>query len=539
MTRSAVAGTAELARLDLRRDRLMLPVWVYVVTIGVASNAYGLGHLYATAAARATFAASSGHNPSLLFLYGRFPAGPVTLGVISSWRYGVWAALFAALMNVFVVIRHTRADEEPGRGELVGSAAVGRLAGLTAALVTALAANVTLAVLMVVVLVVLGLPAAGSVAFALAVTCCGLAFAGIAAVTAQLAEGARTARGIAIGVLGAAFLLRAVGDASGAGGPSWLSWLSPLGWAEFVFPYSQPRWLVLALLLALAAASVAAAFALAGRRDYGAGLLPARPGPPRAPVWLRGPLGLAWQLQRGTLAAWTGGFAVIFAASGAAAQGIGSLLGGSAQLRQAFTRLGGHAGITNAYLAAIMSLAGLAAAAYATSAVLRLRSEETEGRADPVLATSAGRLRWAFSHLTVAVAGTAGLLAIGGCAAGLGYGLRAGAVGTQVPRLLGAALVQLPAALAVAAVAVAAFGLLPRAAVAGSWAVVGVVLAVDLFGQVLQLPGWLVGVSPFSHVPRLPGVPLTPALGALAWLVLAAAVLAAVGLGGLRVRDVG
>jgi ABC-2 type transport system permease protein len=91
----------------------------------------------------------------------------------------------------------------------------------------------------------------------------------------------------------------------------------------------------------------------------------------------------------------------------------------------------------------------------------------------------------------------------------------------------------------VAAVAVAAFGLVPRAAVAGSWTVFGVVLAVDLFGQVLQLPGWLVGVSPFSHVPRLPGVPLDPALAPLAWLVLAAVVLAAAGLGGLRTRDVG
>ncbi len=288
--------------------------------------------------------------------------------------------------------------------------------------------------------------------------------------------------------------------------------------------------------------ATAAAYGLAVRRDHGAGLLPDRPGPAAAPAWLRGTrwlptLGLAWQQQRGTLAGWAAGFAFTFAASGAAAKGIGSLLGGSTQLRQAFTRLGGQAGITDAYLAAIMSLAGLAAAAYATSAVLRLRAEESAGRAEPLLATAAGRIRWALSHVAVAVAGAALLLAVAGVAAGLGYGLRTGSAGPEVARLLGAALVQLPASLAVAGAAVALFGLAPRACVAGAWSVLGAVVVIALFGQVLQLSGWVTGISPFSHVPKLPGgaVAAVPLL----WLALAALALAAAGLAGLRRRDIG
>src|SRR6266851_1785552 len=196
-----------------------------------------------------------------VFLYGRLSGD--SLGAVSAWRYGVWAAIFASLMSVFLVIRHTRADEEAGRLELVGSAAVGRLAALTAALLVAVAATVALTVLLVAALVFLGLPAAGSAAFALAITTCSLAFAALAALAAQLAAGARPARGIAIGVLGAAYLLRAVGDASGAGGPSWLTWLSPLGWTEFIRPYSENRWQLLALPLATAAAAMAGAYALA------------------------------------------------------------------------------------------------------------------------------------------------------------------------------------------------------------------------------------------------------------------------------------
>ena len=534
-----LAGTGALARLAFRRDRIMLPAWVYVITVLIASNSYSLGKLYPTAAARDALAVSGGRNPALVFLYGRFWGD--SLGAVSAWRYGVWAAIFAALMSIFLVIRHTRADEEAGRLELVGSAAVGRLAALTAALLVAVAANVLLTVLLVIVLILIGLPAAGSVAFALAITTCSLAFAAVAALAAQLTAGARAARGIAIGVLGAAYLLRAVGDASGEGGVSWLTWLSPLGWTEQIRPYTADRWWVLALPLALTAAATAAAYVLSMVRDHGAGLLPDRPGRPAASAWLRGPTGLAWRLQRGTLYGWAVGFAFTFAASGAAAKGIGSLLGGSQQLRNAFTRLGGEAGITNAYLAAIMSLAGLAAAAYATSAVLRLRTEETGGQAEPLLATATSRIRWGLSHIAIAVVGTAALLAVAGVAAGLGYGLRTGSAGPEVARLLGAAMVQLPASLAVAGAAVVLFGLAPRASVAGAWTVVGVVVLIALFGQVLQLSQWVLDVSPFAHVPKLPGAAVTlHTTGApLLWLALAAVALAAAGLAGLRRRDIG
>jgi len=134
-----LAGTGALARLAFRRDRIMLPAWVYVITAAIASNSYSLNKLYPTAAARAELAASGGHNPALVFLYGRMWGD--SLGAVSAWRYGVWAAIFASLMSIFLVIRHTRADEEAGRLELVGSAAVGRLAALTAALLVAAAVS--------------------------------------------------------------------------------------------------------------------------------------------------------------------------------------------------------------------------------------------------------------------------------------------------------------------------------------------------------------------------------------------------------------
>jgi ABC-2 type transport system permease protein len=535
---TSLTGTRELWRLAVRRDRIGLAAAVYVITAGVAGTAWALKRLYPTPAGRAALAATAGANPALRFLYGRLDGA--SLGSITTWRYGVWAGLFAALVAIFVVIRHTRSDEEAGRLELVGSAAVGRQAALVAALATAAAGVLAVSVLLCLVLPLTGLPAAGSALLALGIGCCGLAFTGIAAAAAQLTSSARTARGIALAVLGVAFVLRGVGDSApqtGASGPSWLSWTSPLAWIQLARPFAAQRWWVLALPLAACAAGTALAFALAAHRDQGAGLLPDRPGRATASAVLRGPFGLAWRLQRGALAGWAIGYAFIFAICGAAAKGIGQLFGTSTALEREFTRLGGQSAITNAYLAALMLLAGLAAAAYAISVILRLRTEETGGQAELVLATPTGRVRWALSHVAVAVAGAALLLAVAGVAAGLGYGLRTGSAGREVARLAGAAMGQLPSALVLTAVTVALFGLLPRASVAGAWTALGLVVVISLFGQALPLSHWVLDLSPFTHAPRLPGGTVTAA--PLLWLCALALAASAAGLIGLRRRDIG
>jgi len=532
---SGLAGTGALAKLAFRRDRIALPASVYVIVALVAGTAYTFKKLYPTAAGRAGLAATGEGNPAFRFLYGRLDGS--SLGSLTTWRYGMWAAIFGALMTIFVVVRHTRTDEEEGRLELVGSEVVGRDAALVAALLTAVGANVAIALLLSVALPFTGLPAVGSAALGLAIGASGLAFTGIAAVAAQLTASARAARGIALGVLGVAFVLRGIGDAAGAGGPSWLSWASPLAWIQFTRPFAAERWWVLCLPLAVFALGVAGAFLLAARRDLGAGLLPDRPGRPAAARLLSDPLGLAWRLQRGTLLGWAVGYACTFAACGAAAKGVGQLLGTSAALQREFTRLGGQAAITNAYLAALMLLAGLVAAGYATSTVLRLRAEETGGRAEPLLATAVGRIRWGLSHIAVAVVGTAVLLALAGLATGLGYGLRIGSAGPQAARMIGAAMAQLPASLVIAGVAVALVGLLPGACVAGAWTVLGAIVVIDLFGEVLQLSHWVLDISPFTHAPRLPGGTVSAA--PLLWLCLAALAFSAVGLAALRRRDIG
>jgi ABC-2 type transport system permease protein len=530
------AGTGQLTRLAFRRDIVVLPVCVFWIAALLAITARDLKVLYPTAAMRLAVAASAGQNPALRFLLGRLNG--TSVGAFAAARWGVWGPAFTVLLTILIVVRHTRAEEEAGRLELVGSAAVGRQAPLTAALAAAATANVALALLTCLWLSVLKLPLAGSAALALSIAGCGLVFAGVAAVGAQLAVTARGARGIALAVLGAAFVLRAVGD-SGPAGLSWLSWASPLGWVELTraFGSAGERWQVLALPLAASAVLLAAAFALAAWRDHSAGLLPGRPGRPAASGLLRGPSGLAWRLQRGVLAAWLAGYVFIFAACGAAATGIGSILGASATLKHYLLREGYQATLIHAYLSALMLLAGLAAAVYATSAVLQLRAEETGNLAEPVLATATGRIRWGLSHIWVAAGGACLLLATAGLSAGLGYGILTGSVSTQVPQLLGAALARLPAVLVLAAVAILLFGLLPWESTALAWTAVALAGVIAVFGPPLQWPAWMMDISPFTQTPKLPGgtAPAQPLL----WLCGIALALTVTGLAGLHRRDLG
>jgi ABC-2 type transport system permease protein len=531
----SLAGAGQLARLAWRRDRILLPVWVYALTAISASGGYAVKQVYKTPASRAALAATVHHDAALSFLYGQLHGA--SLGAIGAWRYLCYAALAAGLMSIFLVIRHTRGDEETGRLELIGSTAVGRHASLTVALAVAGLANAVLVGTSTAVLALSGLPAAGAVAFALAAAGCGLVFAALAAIAAQVSGTARGARGMVIAALAVSFLLRGVGDSGGSHGLSWLTWLSPIGWAELARPFAAERWWVLALPLAAAAAGTAVAFFLAAHRDQGAGLVQPRPGPAAAGPLLASPAGLAWRLQRGALAGWAAGFLAGGLAIGVVGEGIGQLVGSSAVIEKALHQIGGQSALTSAYLAACMRLLGLVAAAYAVAAVLRLRSDEAGGHSELVLAAPVSRWRWGGSHLVVAAAGTAVVLLAGGLGTGLGFGLAGSSPAAQIPRLLGAALAQVPAALCVGAVAAALTGLAPRWSVPGGWAALALCGVIGVFGPAFGLPQAVLDLSPFTHVPKLPGGGLTAA--PLVWLSVAVLALTAAGLAGLRRRDIG
>ncbi|MFJ8741068.1 hypothetical protein ACIRL2_16990 [Embleya sp. NPDC127516] len=119
--------------------------------------------------------------------------------------------------------------------------------------------------------------------------------------------------------------------------------------------------------------------------------MPPRPGPAHTPASLSGAYGLAWRLQRGTLLAWMVGFAVAGAVFGGIADGAQDLVGDNDGTRDLIQRMGGHVALTDAFLSTLVDMLGLVCVVFTAGAVLRLRDEETSGRAEPLPASAVGR----------------------------------------------------------------------------------------------------------------------------------------------------
>ncbi|MBL7257262.1 ABC transporter permease [Paractinoplanes lichenicola] len=523
-----MTGTGRLIRLILRRDRVVLPLWVVLLGLVPAGYVASFEGLFPTEAERIDYAQASAGNAGFVTLYG--PLHGSSLGELVAWRAGFQPVL-VALCALLMVVRHTRTDEEAGRTELIGAAAVGRHAQLAAALITTCAASVLLGAVVTAAMLGQGLPAAGSLAFGAEMALAGCVFAGVGAVTAQLTSSARGARTIALIVLAAAYVLRVGGDVSalGDGSLAWLSRLSPIGWVQHLFPYGVNDWWPALLALAVTVVTTGVAGLLLTRRDFGGGLLPARLGPASAPAGLGTPLGLAWRLHRGLLLGWVVGFALLGLVFGGVGGSVLDIASENSGLGEIFARLGGSEALVDSYFAGIAGIVGLIAACYAVQATLRLRDEEQTGHAEATLSTAVSRYAWAGAHLFFSLLGPAVVLAVEGVAVALAY--PQGDFG----EILGGTLVQLPAVWVLAALAVVAFGLLPRLS-AVAWAPPALCLLILLVGQTLQLDQWLLDISPFTHTPKLPGGDLSPT--PLITLTVVAAALTAVGILGVRRRNI-
>jgi ABC-2 type transport system permease protein len=363
-----------------------------------------------------------------------------------------------------------------------------------------------------------------------AVAALGIVFACIAAAVAQLMTTARGAIGLSVTIFGAVYLVRAFGDVR----ENWVVWLSPMGWSQQVRAFDDNRWWPLALSMLCAVVATGTAVVLANSRDLGAGIVPARPGPPEAAPALSSPVGLARRLQRGSIIGWMAGMFVGGAATGLFTEDIEEMVEGNETLAEVM-EAAGQGSLVEMYLSTMLLILGLLAAGYAVSSALRLRSEEVAGRLEPVLATAVSRNRWLLGTLSVTLIGTLLVAGAGGLGLGLTHGLVSGDIAAAWS-VLGDSLVYLPAVLVLAALAVLLFGWLPRLALL-TWAALALCFLIGYLGLLLRFPDWVENLSPFTHTPAVPVDPVTP--GPLVVLSLLAVLLVAAGLAGFRRRDIG
>lgn len=489
-----MTGVGRLLR-HLRRDRWMILAWSVGITLLYWSQAISVKGLYATQAELDRAAAAMEANPAFVAMAG--PARALdTVGGQVTWQASAFGAITVGLMSMFLVVRHTRAEEESGRDEMLRAAAVGREATTVATVLVALVANLLAGTLVTLSLVTFPLSAPDSIALGLGLAAVGMVFSGVALLAAQLTASPRAAYGLTGAVIGAAYVLRAIGDV----GPAALAWVSPIGWYQAMHAFSGLRWWPLLLLVVAAVAVVAAAGATFRRRDHGSGVLAARPGPVRAGRILTTPLGLAWRQQRGALIGWTLGLLLTGLSYGSLGGDVGELLGESGTTQEMFVR--GSADLVEGFYAAAILMLALMSCGYAISTALRPRYDEASGIVEVLLATGLSRGGWLIAQTIFTVCGTTVVVVAGGLGLGLGYALTTGD-GSAIITYVVAVLPHLAAVLVLSALARLLFGLRPRLA---SLAWVGLLYAVVvmLFGQVLRIPEALQDLSPFHHLALVP-----------------------------------
>ena len=216
-----------------------------------------------------------------------------------------------------------------------------------------------------------------------------LFFATVGAVAAQLSTSPALARGLGFTTLGVLFVIAAVGEVT----HNYLVWFSPFGWARYAQAFATNRFWVPLIPVAMAGLLAWLALKLANARDLGTGLLPSRPGRSVAPGWLRNP-------PRARLASGQRLPArlVCRPRSAGRVDGIDHERSRRPTRQSHLPRLraGTAAALSEMFFLFVLYVLAQIATAAVLAAVLRLRTDETDRLAGPLLAqpmtrTASGR----------------------------------------------------------------------------------------------------------------------------------------------------
>ncbi|MDZ8200993.1 polyketide antibiotic transporter [Microbacterium sp. SSW1-59] len=493
----------------LRRDARQLVLWIVGTALLAAMGNIAVADAFGTEQARVGLLAAAIGNPVILLFRG-LPSGADQDQVVIFLILPVLMFL-AALMNTFLAVRHTRAEEEQGRAELVSATPASRTTPLMATIAHGLLADVVLAVLVSLAFIASGLGAGGSFLAGSAVGGVGVSFLGVGLVAGQIMRTSRGANALAVWTVTALFLICGFGNALGTPSDdlqrmesSWLTWLSPFGWAENTRAFDDDVWWLLLPLIGLGAVLAGAALALQSVRDLGEGFVASRRGREGAGRMLASPTGLVWRLTRGGILGWAVGGLLVGILATSLSGVIDEFTQDNQAMRDMIAQMTGGADTASATVAVFFAMLGVLAACCAVQIACHARQEEAHGTAEPVLSTPIARVRWLADYVAVAAIGI--VLVVGAAVAGAAIGIAADGGDAD---LLGEATVMGAGQAAAAAVFLASTALVfvvaPRLTIPLAWTLVMLGLVFGLFGPLFGFPDWLVDLSPIAQAPTVSG----------------------------------
>jgi len=505
-------NTGTLVKFIFRRERITSTIWVLILVLFSMGIAPAMADMFPDTASRSQFAAAF-NNPMMIAMMGPiYSADNYTSGAMYGGLMLVWYAITVAIMNIFFVVRHTRADEQAGRVEVVRSLPTGRLANLNATLISAVIINLILGLFTGLGLAVLGIDTmdfAGSMIYGAATAAIGIVFASIAAVFSQLSSNASGATGMSFASIGVFYMIRAAGDMQGI---EIVSCISPLGLVLRSQAYvGNNIWPSLVLLLIAGALSVLA-LKLNSIRDLGQGFIAAKPGRATASPLLHSPFGLAWRLLRNPLIIWTIVMLTLGASYASVVGEIDSfisdspeymtILGVPVDLLPTLSQADQARMIVESFGIFVTLMMTLVAIVPLLNAVLKVCSEEREGRAENVLTRAVPKCNYMAGYVILAFIASVVIQFM--TFIGL-YGTAAYVAGDSNPFVFGdllkSFLAFLPALWIMIGFAVLIVGIAPKAT-GLIWGYFGIVTFTSFIGRLVFTGNlsWLMNITPLHFV---------------------------------------
>lgn len=532
MAKQMFKNTGSLSRLLLRRDRIRIPVWLLALAALTFVVALAFTDLYETDQDRQGIAETM-ENPAMTAMVGKgYGLDNYTNGAMMAHQMLLFTALAVAIMSILLVARHTRADEEEGRIELIRSLPTGRLSNLHATVIVVCGVNVFLALIVGFGLYALGIDSMGlegSLLYGVALGAVGIFFTAVTAVFCQLSENSRGAIGLSFAILGISYLIRAVGDV----GDGVLSWFSPLGWVLGAEVYVNNYWWPIAVTVGASFVLVSLAFYLNAIRDLESGFLPARPGRKHASPLLQGPIGLFLRIQLTGLIAWAIGMYILGVSYGSILGDLESFLEDVDMMQELINPVEGFS-LTDQFIPILMTIMAMISTVPALMAMLKLVGEEKKGRTEHILSRAISRTRLMASSLILSIVTSFVMLSL----TGIGLWSAGTAVmddGIAFGKIYSAAMVYLPALWVMIGITVLLIGLVPRFS-GFIWAYLLYSFIVVYLGGLLKFPDWMAKLSPYGHIPQLPVEDMDYIKASV--LIIIAAALAVLGFIGYNKRDI-
>ncbi|HTD49516.1 MAG TPA: hypothetical protein VK771_02885 [Acidimicrobiia bacterium] len=527
---------AAIARRSFRQLRIGAAAWAVVFGGTVASSALTYVSSFPTASSRHQLAVTTAGDTALAVLFGPISAVD-TVGGYTVYKCFVFLTTIGAIWAVLAATRLLRGEEDAGRWQLLLTGQT-RASRATAATLSAMGVAIAVVFCGTTSITLLagrhanvGFGVGETVVYALSIAIAPAVFGAVGALTSQFGATRRTATGVGIGAIGAAFIVRMLADSSQHA--HWLLWATPFGWTQLMRPFTHDDlWPLLPAALTVAVMS-GAAIVLASRRDAGQGLLASRDVSPQRTFGFGSPLQLAVRLELPVLSAWCAGAAaaafalglVVKITTGNVPRSVTSTLG----------KFGVKGAFAEQYFGVAFLLVATVVALLPASQIGAASDEETSGRLLHLLAQPVHRRRLFAGRLVLT--GTA--IALAGLLAGLGAWVGAATQGVDlhVISMVDAGLNVIPTALVTLGIGAVVLSVTPRRAASSVYGVVLWSLFADLFGSIVGGVRWLDRLSLFHYMALAPAQhadPRTVALTVVAAVVLC--VIATIGFGHRNVQ---